>query len=310
MTAALAEAALGPWGGAAAPPRLVVDRENAVYEVRLCSGERAALRLHRAGYRSPAAIEAEMAWTAALAEDGFPCPRPVAAEDGALLARAPDGRAASVVTWIDAPPLAEGGPTVDAFRRLGGLIARLHDETDRLGPETHALPSWTGESLLGDHPVWGRFWEHPHLTPEESRLLQIVREEARARLDALPEPDLGPIHGDVLLDNVLDQGSRLWLIDFDDCGVGHRVYDLGTALVGHAERPDYPDLAAALVAGYASRRGNGARVAAELSLFVMLRALASCGWVLSRTETGDPRRRAYADRAVRLAERWLARAGA
>jgi Ser/Thr protein kinase RdoA (MazF antagonist) len=310
MTEALAEAALAPWGGAATPPQLVVDRENAVYEARLRSGMRAALRLHRPGYRSPAAIEAEMAWTAGLAAAGFPCPRPIPAENGALLARAPDGRAASVVSWIEAAPLARRGPDAEAFRRLGSLLARLHAETDALAPELRALPTWTGETLLGENPVWGRFWEHPHLTPNESRLLQTVRIEARTRLDALPDPDLGPIHGDVLLDNVLQDEHRLWLIDFDDSGIGHRGYDLGTALVAHAERRDYPDLAAALVAGYASRRGNGARLAAELPLFVMLRALASCGWVLSRTEPGDPRRSTYADRALRLAERWLARAGA
>jgi len=309
MSGGLAEAALAPWGGAGAPPRLVVDRENAVYEVQLRSGQRAALRLHRPGYRSPAAIEAEMAWTSGLARAGFPCPRPIPAETGALLARAPDGRAASVVAWIDAPPLAEGGPRPEAFRRLGVLVARLHAETDALAPRCDALPSWTGESLLGEKPAWGRFWTHPDLTPDEVQLLQIVRSEARARLDALPEPDFGPIHGDLLLDNVLEAPERLWLIDFDDSGMGYRGYDLGTALVAHAERPDYPDLAAALVAGYASHRGNAARVAAELPLFVMLRALASCGWVLSRTQPGDPRRRAYADRAVRLAERWLARRG-
>lgn len=310
MSGDLAEAALAHWGGARTPPRLVVDRENAVFDVTLRSGARAALRLHRAGYRSPAAIAAEMGWTARLAEAGFPCPRPIPGENGSLLARAPDGRAASVVAWVDAPPLARRGPTPDAFRKLGALIARLHAETDALAPDTGALPSWSGEALLGERPAWGRFWEHPDLTPDESRFLQTVRAEARARLDALPDPDLGPIHGDVLLDNVLEDGPRLWLIDFDDSGVGHRGYDLGTALVAHAEREDYPDLAAALVAGYASRRGNGARVAAELPLFVMLRALASCGWVLSRTPPGDARRRIYADRAVRLAERWLARAGA
>ena len=47
--AELAEAALASWGGAMAPPRLVVDRENAVFDVTTRDGVRGALRLHRVG---------------------------------------------------------------------------------------------------------------------------------------------------------------------------------------------------------------------------------------------------------------------
>jgi Ser/Thr protein kinase RdoA (MazF antagonist) len=303
-------AVLEDWGGAAAPPRLVTDRENAVYDVRLADGRRAALRLHRSGYRSPAAIEAELAWTSRLAAGGFPCPAPIPTASGGLLARAPDGRLASLVSWVEGRPLADPGEA--EMRRLGALVARLHEATDAIcaageGPDMTACPGWTGETLLGERPVWGAFWENTALTPEERRMLRGVRNEARARLDALAEPDIGPIHADLLPDNVLDDGTRLWIIDFDDSGTGYRGYDLGTALVAHAEGAAYPDLAAAFVAGYTTRRGSAARLTADLPLFTMLRALASCGWVLSRTEEGDPRRRAYADRAVRLAERWMAR---
>jgi Ser/Thr protein kinase RdoA (MazF antagonist) len=125
------------------------------------------------------------------------------------------------------------------------------------------------------------------------------------------QADIGLIHADVLADNVLDDGAALTLIDFDDCGIGYRGYDLGTALVSHAGSPDHAALAAALVEGYAARRGAPRdRLAAELPLFVALRAMASCGWAASRTPEGDPRRRAYAERALRLAEAWAAGEGA
>ena len=312
MSAELAAQALAPEFGAVAPPRLVTARENAVYEVRLTGGAHGALRLHRAGYREEEAIRAELDWTARLAAEGFPCPAPIPARDGAPMARAPDGRPASVVSWVSGRPLS--APDPETFRRLGALIARLHEVTDALAARDPALdrrrfPDWTAETLLGEAPAWGRFWENPGLTPDERALMQIVRRRARARLEEAA-PETGLIHADLLSDNVMDDGRRLWIIDFDDCGHGPRGYDLGTALVSHAESATYPDLAAALVAGYASRRGSAARLAAELPLWTMLRALASCGWVLSRTEAGDPRRRAYADRAMRLAERWLAKEGA
>ncbi|MEL6205110.1 MAG: phosphotransferase [Pseudomonadota bacterium] len=304
---ALAEATLAAWGGAEAAPRLVVDRENAVFDVVVRDGLRAALRLHRAGYRSPAAISAELRWMAALADQGFPCPTPVASDSGGWLVPAPDGRVASLVTWVDATPLSDMPQTPDQFRRLGALIARLHEETDRLAPPTRAFPSWSAEALLGDAPVWGRFWENPSLTPAEAQLLGHMRFAARARLEARAHGDHGLIHADLLSDNILDDGTRLWVIDFDDSGRGERAYDLGTALISHVEDPAYPELAAALVAGYAGRRGSVARLTQDLPLFVTLRALASCGWVKTRCAEGDPLCRAYADRALRLAERYLSR---
>ena len=49
--------AAGFWGGCVAP-RLIKNRENAVFEVMLPSG-RAALRLHRVGYQTEAAVRSE-----------------------------------------------------------------------------------------------------------------------------------------------------------------------------------------------------------------------------------------------------------
>lgn len=309
-TAEAVAGVLGCWGEADRSPRLVAARENEVFAVCLASGGRAALRLHRPGYRSAEAISAEMALTSALAADGFPCPAPIPTIDGAWIAHAPDGRLASMVSWVEAEPLSALGPTADHMRHLGILIGRFHGLTDALAPDLQAMPGWTAETLLGDAPLWGPFWENPTLTAEEAALLRQARAAARAELAAMEAPDIGPIHGDLLPDNVLADPARLWLIDFDDCGVGYRGYDLGTALVSYAEAPDYPERAAALLAGYASGRGQSAPGAAELRLFVLLRALASCGWAVGRVAEDDPRRTAYAQRAVRLAERWLSRRGA
>jgi Ser/Thr protein kinase RdoA (MazF antagonist) len=305
----LAADTLAAWGGAAGPPRLVSDRENTVFEARLADGTRAALRLHRAGYRDAGAIEAELAWTGRLAAAGFPCPAPLPCRNGHLLARAPDGRHASLVTWIDGAPLSDS-PEDDLpalYRRLGALVAELHAAGDRFAPVPAAFPRWDAEALLGEAPLWGRFWQNPALSRDEADLLHAARRAARDRLEAAEAPDIGLIHADLLADNVLDDGARLWIIDFDDCGLGHRAYDLATALVSHCGRPGYPELFAALVTGYASRRGSAARLTAELPLFVMLRAMASCGWIAGRAAPDDPRQRAYAERALRLAERWMAR---
>ena len=130
---AMAQAALVYWGKAAGPPRLIKNRENVVFEARLEGGAHVALRLHRPGYQSRAAVEAELRWCAALAEAGFPAPAPVAARNGRLTAMV-DRSVVSCVVWLDGAPIGAGdaplGPDAGAVRAeaeaLGALVARLH----------------------------------------------------------------------------------------------------------------------------------------------------------------------------------------
>ncbi|CAM5375607.1 phosphotransferase [Frigidibacter albus] len=165
-------------------------------------------------------------------------------------------------------------------------------------------PAWDEEGLLGEAPLWGRFWDSPAFAPGERALMLEARTAARAALAGLRAAggDYGLIHADVLRENVLCERGTLALIDFDDAGFGFRHYDLASALVQSLEEPALADLAAALVAGY---RAGRALVPGQLALFVMLRCCASAGWIASRAGPDDPRQRFYAGRALRMARHVL-----
>jgi Ser/Thr protein kinase RdoA (MazF antagonist) len=60
----------------------------------------------------------------------------------------------------------------------------------------------------------------------------------------------GLIHGDFNFKNLLFCRGGVRAIDFDDCGFGHFLYDLGTLLETLLFRPDYLALRAALLGGY------------------------------------------------------------
>ena len=130
MTAS--ETAARAWGGRIL--RVLRDRENHVLEMVLPSGDRAALRLHRAGYQAPAAIRSELWWCAELARAGLPVPAALPALDGQFLVRLPDGRHASAIAWMEGEALGEADrpfthplPVVlDAYHSLGTLLARVH----------------------------------------------------------------------------------------------------------------------------------------------------------------------------------------
>lgn len=302
-----AAAAAIAWGRPAQPPRLVQNRENAVFDVTFDDGRRVALRLHRAGYQSAQAIEAELRWTESLADAGFACPWPQRGADGQLVDDR-TGRAASAVQWIDGTPLLATPPEAlpALYRDLGAHLADLHLTSDMVAPTGLPRPDWRAQAFCGDAPLWGRYWENPGLTAPEAALLRTARDTARDRLSAIPAAQTGLIHADVLMENVLLSDGQMFLIDFDDGGVGYRLYDLATALIQHCDSPRLPDLRAALLEGYSGAGGPLPQAALEdLEMFVMLRALASAGWVLGRFPATDPRHRLYADRAVRLARGWL-----
>lgn len=309
--AALAMQAARHWGGLAVPPRLIKNRENAVFEVQLNdtqldTGPRAALRLHRQGYQSFTAIDAELQWTARLADTGFPCPRPVPTQDGALVATMPGGRAVSMVSWIDAAPIGESGVPFAGplgaqcalYEQLGALIACLHAKTAQMDLTHLDRPSWNIEGLLGDAPLWGRFWENPALTKPEADTLQNARQKAVEQLQNTTGLDKILIHADLIQENVLQNANGLHIIDFDDSGFGVKPYDLGAALIQHVENPALDDLTKALCAGYGCNTDL-------MPLFIMLRGMASCGWIMSRAPTADPKQRFYAERALRCAQRYM-----
>lgn len=308
---AMAQTALAFWGNAASPPRLVRVGENIVFEAHLRDGRHVALRLHRPGYQSLAAIEAELEWCAALAGAGVPVARPLRAINGNWTGHV-GNRRASCVEWLAGAPIGAGhvplgadGAMVRAeAAELGRLIAALHGATDAGAvPADFPRKPWDAEALLGARPRWGAFWENPALSPEGRDTLLAARETARAQL--AQARDFGPIHADLLRENVLRGPDGLALIDFDDCGPGWRLYDLGTVLVSAWRDPMLPALAEGLWEGYVAHRPVAADQRALLPLFMALRAFASCGWVMSRCALDDPRLATYVDRAVALARHVL-----
>ena len=305
----LARTALAHWGGEVAPPELVHRSENVVFRARLRDGTDAALRLHRPGYQGRAGVEAELDWCARLAAQGFATPAPVATLAGRWTAMA--GRhVVSCLRWVDAEPLAGaldplGVQALQDACAVGALLGRLHGLTDAGAvPPGFVRKPWDSAALLGARPRWGRFWENPTLTEPETGTLLQARSEAVLRL--AQARDFGPIHADALRGNVLRGAQGLWLIDFDDCGPGYRLYDLASALVQSWGDPLWAAQAQALVQGYRQERALPADQAALLGLFVGLRAFASAGWIVTRAAPGDPRLRLYAQRALHCARALLA----
>lgn len=295
------------WGTLSEPTTLIRNRENIVFRARFTDGRDTALRLHRPGYQTKARIEAELIWTAQLAEMGFPCPVPHQTQTGEWVTENEDTPLASLVSWIDAQPIGENGiafegghiAQLDTYTRLGQLLRRLHDLTARCDTATLDRPRWDLDGFLGDTPHWNSFWTNPSLSQKQRDYILDIRQNAAQHFLRL-NPPLQLIHADLLQENILQKNGQLHLIDFDDCGFGPFLYDLGTALIQHAEYDQLNDIKQAISEGY----GISIQQELELDFFIMLRSMASAGWTISRYDPAHAAHRFYAERMLRCAAKW------
>lgn len=304
---------LKAWG--AQHVRLIKDRENAVHEVRI-GRTRAALRLHRPGYMSEAAIRSEIDWMGALSEAGMEVPAPIKTPDGRTVVTLSTGRLATVVSWVEGRPIGEGGVPLDMpvteqvalYHKLGRELARLHNITDTLTlPKGFTRHRWDLDGLLGERPFWGRFWESPELSEDERHLINRARAVAHDRAQAYQEngADFGLIHADALRENVFIKDGELMLIDFDDAGFGFRLYELAVMMTQNEDEPAANQIRDAAIAGYRELRDFSAEAEELLPMFIMLRRFASMGWAVPRYETGSMESQSYAQKAIDAAARFL-----
>lgn len=283
----IVETALTLWGFDGAECRLVAERENKVYRVD-DHGRSYALRLHRPGYCSEAELRSELQWMAVADAGGLNVPAPVASTEGAFL-HVIDGVAVDVLDWLNGQPIGKTGVPLECedrlglFRAIGREMARLHEISDRWTlPGGFTRRRWDRAGLLGEAPVWDRFWDNPTLSLGDRALFIRFRETASAELAAREDSlDFGLIHADLVRENVMLDAGRVQLIDFDDSGFGFRLFDIATTLLRNRPEPDYESLKAALLDGYLSVR---ALDLAALDLFVALRATTYVGWIISRME--------------------------
>lgn len=300
------ETAAQAWG--ARDPVLLSHRENAVYAVDL-NGKKAALRLHRPGYMSPAAIRSELWWMEELAIHDFPCPAPLPLPDGDLVLAEGDAMA-TMISWVEGAPIGEGGVPLPGtlpeqcrlMQNIGGTLADMHDISDHLSlPPGFERPRWDLEGFLGDTPTWGPYWDNPSLSPTQRAQILEGRDIARALLtDA--QLDQGLIHADLLRENTFNGSKGLTVIDFDDAGVGFRLYDITTVLTQSLEDAELAHLAHALIEGYTTLRPLSDKDIALLPVASLLRSLAALGWVIPRYPPDHPKMPLYIARATRSIE--------
>lgn len=318
----LARHALQHWDGRFEDIHLIKYRENAVFSARREDGQRVALRIHRNGYHCEAALRSELQWMEALDHAGITVPQIIRTQQHLHLievthADIGEPRHIDMLAWLPGATAgtSEAGVQADTevdflFAEAGALAARIHlHAADWQQPDEFVRHAWDEEGLIGATPFWGRFWELEQLTADQRELLQDARRVARRDLRHYGRHlhNFGMIHADLVPENLLIEGERLRLIDFDDAGFGWHMFELATALYFCLDDPRYEQIKTALLAGYHAVKPLSEADRHSLALFLMLRGTTYLGWIHTRqgTPTAIEMAPMLIERACHLAREYL-----
>jgi len=290
--------------------RLINYSENHTFLIESAAGK-FTLRLHRPGYQSRPSIDSELAWLAALQRDtDLPVAMPVAGRDGALLQHA-DGRLAVLFRFVEGREPQIDEPLAALFERLGAFAAQLHDHAEHwTPPAVFTRQVWNAAHILDSDGLWGDWRVAPGVDAEISSILARADAKLRQTLAAYGtgKDRFGLIHADMRLGNLLVDGDRVTLIDFDDCGFCWFAYDFAAAISFHETHADIPALKAAWLAGYQKIRALSPEDIAITDAMILLRRFALLAWIGSHGETGlaQTHRPGFAQGTADLAEGFLA----
>jgi Ser/Thr protein kinase RdoA (MazF antagonist) len=292
--------------------------ENWTFRIEPDGAPPAVLRIYRPGGRSPVQIQSELAWMGALRQDSPALlPEVIPTRAGATvleLVREPLERCYCVL--FSCAPGTEPDPVQLAawFPRLGAITARLHRHARAWPvPAWFERPRWDLETTLGDRPHWGS-WQASVTDAEERRQSRRLAGVVMKRLSEFGDGPgrFGLVHADLRLANLLVDGERITVIDFEDCGFSWYLYDLACALTFNEGRLDVPELIDAWVSGYREVHPLSRADEEEIGTFLMLRRLMLSAYAGLRPDTelaAQMRADGYSSETCTLAEPYLSRFG-
>lgn len=279
---------------------LVAQSENMTFRVSASGSDTDyVLRLHRPGYCSIKELESERIWISALKETGVAIQDSLETAAGGHFALVDipgvtERRYAGMTTWHEGTPLREFLETCSdglkrkrVFHRIGEIAAAFHNQsTQWQAPPGFIRRRLDLDGLLGEDPIWGRFWEHPELTETEQALVLRARAKVSSSLAAYGETleNFSLIHADFTPDNIIYDGNDLAVIDFDDSGYGWHMYDIASALIEYRFGNEFDELQVALLEGYCQGRSLTTQDVDMLPDFLLARGMAIIGWYHQRPE--------------------------
>jgi Ser/Thr protein kinase RdoA (MazF antagonist) len=200
-----------------------------------------ALRIHQPNYMKPEFIISEMDWLSALNAEGISVPKPIRNKEGNWLSvvdggyDVPTKRNCTLISWTEGRLLRQS-ICPKHFYSLGKVIGRIHSQSRSWKPpKGFARPHWDWEGLFGDGFDYGVPAKEAReaIPKKHQEAFKEVTGQVREVEEVLGKTreSYGLIHADLAFgDNIAIQAGEAVPFDFDDCGFGFWIYDLGVTL--------------------------------------------------------------------------------
>lgn len=286
-------------------PRLIVlmHEDNTTFRIESANGERYVLRIHRPSRRTIAEVRSEMMWLAALRQDtNLVVPQPIPTRDGEFVTivgveGVPEPRMCVLLRWITGRFMNDG-LTPSHLERAGAFMAHLHLSTIQFklpdGFVRGRLDNLYGKPQGISETVARQQVDNPedeamailHVADVCSSQDTILVEKLIGKIRGVQrtighQPEVfGLIHGDFHQWNYLFHQGQVRLIDFDDCGYGHHLYDMAVTIYNIDWKDNASALRVGFLAGYRQVRPLSDEHEQYLDTLMALRDLQMMLWAI------------------------------
>ncbi|MCK5827018.1 phosphotransferase [Candidatus Bipolaricaulota bacterium] len=254
------------YGIAAIQLKQITEASNTIFRVITDSAQDYVLRMTAPkSCHGADEIRSEVAWLHAIDEDtDIGIPVPVARLDGdyvsEVLVPVEDSPICSAVySWVPGRMLDEQ-LTEDNVRRLGSLMARLHEHAASfVTPKDFRIRTYDSvfpysvEGFAGLEPIVLFNEDAQALLTSEQRstyrdAYQLIAQEIESLMRN--EDPLRVIHSDLHMWNVKVDGDKLYALDFEDMMWGHPIQDIATTMYYFRWADTYETMLMAFRSGY------------------------------------------------------------
>lgn len=284
--------------------RLHSDLNGAIFRVQDASlvrlgGNKAAngavLRMYPPDIQDVAVVEAEVQWLQALnRETTLLVPEPMPARDGSIIQQIYSASLqqwfyCTLVSWLPGR-FFDRGLTPRMFRQVGTVVGDLHRHAAQWA--RIAAPASNRQALVIDQSIWEDLIRTPapFLPRQAAEIMRRAAQRATCEIEAVGKSsDLyGFVHADLHQWNYVFHRGLVGVFDFSDCGWGHYVYDLATALiwlkypiVGNFDHStQYRALEDAFLAGYQERWSLPDALQPLLTTYFAARLVMIAAWLV------------------------------
>lgn len=267
--------------------------ENTTFQLTDLNGKKYILRINRSDYHTFCELNGELCWMKMLeAETELILPHVYLNIHGSAISACPDGcdygQFYSVFSYIDgtSTDVHTLSEQTDLLYEIGKTAAIMHSQVIH-SPEAGQLCRfhWDIPDLIGPQSRWGNWEIHPLLTENQKHTFHAYLSKIIPMIESYGKTNthFGIIHGDLHPGNFIKTKKGLAIIDFDDCGYGYFLYEIGCSLMQYND--NLKVLANAWISGYETIRTLSPDDKKMLIPFILFRRIIRIAWMASHADS-------------------------